>query len=235
MIEYRDNVLLRVLTPAQIALFEPLEPTIVRTGHIIYRMDQPIEFIYFTMRVVAVSWRPMPDGGRMPVMTVPANTLGTHTLLGRAESVHEIEILLGGDREPNGWRVPRSRVIAAMRQDAELYARIEMWVHTLDHFMSQMTACRGKHDIEQRLCRKLLMIRDGLGSPYIGLSVPTLAKLLPADDGYLSGLVRRMEAQGILQRNRRGLRLIDVAEIERRACLCYSYLADHRRRALATS
>ena len=224
MPEYSDNGLLRVFRPAWIALLEPLEPVTLCPRQVLYKMDERVEHIYFPVRVIGATVRPMPDGKRVPYMTAPAAVFGTHTLL-QPEALFDLEIVVG-DTKPNAWRVPRVSLLLAMQQNAALDRGLRGFIHVMWHFLMLAGACRGTHDAEPRFCKTLLLIRDGLGTSHIPLSVPTLAELLSVDRKYLTAVVNKMVECGLLtRRTRHSLGLLNTAAIERRACSCYRYLA----------
>lgn len=228
MPEYR-NRLLRVLTPDQLALLEPLERVELPTGKIVYRMEEPVTHFILPDRVVVSMIFRLGDGHGVEVMTSGATLIGGHTVFQVPESLHDILTRVGGI----GWRVPRDRLLAAIEEDRDLFIRVRAMVRLMDRAMATSVACRSVHTVEQRFARLLLIVRDGLYSIRIPLSVPTIAEMLSVNRSYLGRMAQSWAGQTLIAQNRHWVELRDEAAIEAIACVCYREIAAERIRVLS--
>jgi CRP-like cAMP-binding protein len=229
MPEY-SNRLLRVLTPEQRALLEPLERVTLRAGQVVYRMEQPVTHFIFPEGVLLSFVFILADGQAVDVLTSASTIIGGHTIFQVPESVHMILIRVGG----GGWRVPRARLLDAMKRDPALFERLRALVHVMDRLMARNVACRSAHSVEQRFCRLLLIARDAVEGEQLPLSIPMIADMLSAHRGSLNRLARAISAEGVIAFDQhRHIELRDPAAVEARACVCYRETADDRAAALS--
>jgi CRP-like cAMP-binding protein len=221
-----SNRLLRVLTPDQRALLEPLELVELRAGEVIYRMEDPVTHFILPEKMLVSLVFTLSDGQRVDMMEGGRALLGGHTLFQVPEGLHELLVRIGGF----GWRVPRERVLAAMEQNPPLFARLRALVHLMDRTMAQSMACRSVHSIEQRFARLMLHIFDTIEDAHIQLSVPVIAQMLPANRSYLQRLMRGLAAQGIITTNRQHIELNDLRALAAISCRCHRELVVQRER-----
>lgn len=217
-----------MLTPEQLALLEPLERVPLRTGEMIARIEVPVTHFIFPESVIVSMIFTLGDGHAVEVMTSGSTLIGGHTVFQVAESLHDILIRVGGA----GWRVPRDRLLTAIRQDDALFLRVRALVHLMDRAMATSVACRNVHNVEQRFARLLLIVRDGLYSTHIPLSVPTMADMLSANRSYIARIAQRWTRDGLLSQNRHWVEIRDEAAMENAACVCYRDIANERLRVL---
>jgi CRP-like cAMP-binding protein len=224
-----SNRLLRVLTPDQRALLEPLEPLELRAGDVIYRMDEPVTHFILPEKMLVSLVFLLSDGQRVEMMQGGRALLGGHTLFQVPEGLHELLVRIGGI----GWRVPRERVLAAMERDVPLFLRLRALVHLMDRTMATSVACLSVHSIEQRFARLMLHVRDTIEDTRIPLSVPTIAEMLPANRSHLQRLMKTFDARGIIIANRQQVELRDLQALTAMSCGCYHELAAERDRVFA--
>ncbi|MFC7543705.1 Crp/Fnr family transcriptional regulator [Siccirubricoccus deserti] len=157
------NRLLAALPPEDLARLWPrLERIELPARHILYTADEPITAVHF------------PETGWVSMLaTLESGDAAEVGLIGR-EGVVGLPLLFGMDWAPHEAMTQAGCTllqldVAAFRE--ELEARSALWTHLLRYAMafsvqvSQTAACNGRHHIEDRLARWLLMAHDRSEGP----------------------------------------------------------------------
>jgi CRP-like cAMP-binding protein len=92
--------------------------------------------------------------------------------------------------------------------------------------MSQTAACNRLHEIEQRLCRWLLLSRDRLQSDELLLTQELIAGMLGVRREGVSVAAGALQAAGLIRYARGRITILDRAGLEARTCECYRAVRD---------
>ncbi|HEY9233725.1 MAG TPA: Crp/Fnr family transcriptional regulator [Phenylobacterium sp.] len=106
----------------------------------------------------------------------------------------------------------------------ELFSR---YADTLIAQMMQSIACNALHSVEERCCRWLLAAHDRAGEQIIQLTQEALAEMLGVQRTTVTAVIRDLEAQGAVRRQRGAVAIIDRQALERLSCECYRAVEDH--------
>jgi CRP-like cAMP-binding protein len=159
--------------------------------------------------------RPMSDG-----------TMAEVGIVGR-EGFVGLAVVLGGDRGGIQGMVliPGSALAiptAALRKEVDqcpvLAARLLRYSEALLIQISQTAACNGRHTIQERLARWLLMARDRIDDDDIPLSHELLSMMLGTRRAGITVALGILKTAGLIA-NRRGIiRILDNVGLEAAAC-----------------
>jgi CRP-like cAMP-binding protein len=86
---------------------------------------------------------------------------------------------------------------------------------------SQNAACNRLHNIRQRLARWLLVTHDRLDSDLVTTTHDFLAKLIGTDRPTVSVALGELEQDGIVERNRGSILIVNREGLELQSCECY--------------
>jgi CRP-like cAMP-binding protein len=92
--------------------------------------------------------------------------------------------------------------------------------------LSQLTACNGLHEIEERLARWLLMVGDRLHSDKFYLTQEFLAEMLGARRTSVTMAAGSLQRSGLIEYSRGNIHIVDREGLERAACECYPIVRD---------
>lgn len=152
------NRLLAALPPEDLARLWPrLEPVELAIRQVLYAPEQPVTAVYFPESGYVSRLAPMDDGDSAEVGLIGAEgIIGLAVLLGGESDSMEVVVQVPGTAlrmEAGAFREELDR-IPALRAVLHRYA--------LAHFeqVARTAACNGRHNIEQRLARWLLMAHD---------------------------------------------------------------------------
>lgn len=96
----------------------------------------------------------------------------------------------------------------------------------------QSAGCNASHNVEARMCRWLLRIRDLTGSDEIPLTQEFLAQMLGVRRTAVSVVAGTLQKAGFLNYNRGRIHLMDIEQMEAGACECYQTVKSHYERLL---
>jgi len=216
------NLLLNTLTPDALAALDVHEED-PRLGAVLMGADETPDFIFFPHPGAMVSIVRATENGS----TVEAGVIG-------GEGMFLVQTVLSP---------PAPTGSDAIVQIAGRFARVEyarfreqfranepFRDHLLEFasvFLDQITqnlVCNRLHQLEQRLAKWLLMVRDRVGTDRLSLTHEFLAHMLGVHRPGVSIAVAALELDGVIQHGRNSITIRDRAGLLARACECYAAL-----------
>jgi CRP-like cAMP-binding protein len=205
---------------------EPIQP---QHGERVFAPDESITHVHFPLRGVISIVVAMEEGGVAEVGTV-----GNEGMAG-------VPLLLGAERTPNlaFYQVPGESLRmsrAAFEQEIAERGAFEkvMRLHA-QGFLNQVcqsAACNRLHDVEQRLCRWILMSHDRVGSDTVRLTQDFLAEMLGVRRASVTVVARILQKAGFIRYRRGIIDVLDRAGLEESSCECYGVVRKEYERLL---
>ena len=189
-----------------------------KIGVILYRPDEPIDFVYFINRGI-ISWLAALEEGN----TVEAGVIGSEGLAG-------VPVLLGARSTPNQAltqsevylsRISTEDVIAEFHRNGELNRMILRFVHSMFSQVAQTAACNRLHTLNQRLARWLLLTHDRMQGDTFPLTQEFLSRMLGVRRAGVSVAANSLRRNGLIVYQRGDIRILDRQGLERASCECY--------------
>lgn len=128
--------------------------------------------------------------------------------------------------EGTALRMPFAELHQLFLARGHLSQRILECVQSQGFMLSQLAACHGLHEIEERLARWLLMVQDRLESDRFELTQEFLAEMLGARRTSVTLAAGTLQRGGFIQYSRGRIHVIDRPGLERAACECYPIVRD---------
>lgn len=129
--------------------------------------------------------------------------------------------------------IPGTRLRAALEGSPNLQIALGTFLYDLVQTSSQTMACNRLHSPHARCCRWLLALHDIAAGDDLPLTQEDLATLVGGGRPRVNLLLATLESDGILQRHRRRIRLLQRAGLERQSCECYHLIHNRPRRSHA--
>ena len=92
---------------------------------------------------------------------------------------------------------------------------------------AQTAGCNGRHNVEQRLSRWLLLCHDRANSDVMDLTQEFLSDMLGVGRPTVSIVAGTLEERGMIHYRRGKVSIRARKELERTACECYHIVRDH--------
>lgn len=214
-----ENRLLACLPAAEFERLSPhLERVTLSHGQHVIVPDEPIRDICFPLTCLLSLVTILEDGS-----SVESGMIGREGMSG-------VPVLLDAKSTPmpTFTQIPgealkvRASVIKEMYEEGgHLHKLLNRYIHTLIVTGSQSTACNARHNVEERLCRWLLMSSDGVGSDTLNLTQEFLATMLGVRRPGVSQAAGVLQEAGLITYSRGTIQILDRAGLERAVCECY--------------
>lgn len=214
-----ENRLLACLPEEELARLSPqMERVTLTHGQHVIVPDEPIRDIYFPLNCLLSLVTILEDGSSVESGTIGREGMsGVPVLLDAKTTTMPTFAQVPGD----ALRVRASVVKEMYDEGGALSKLLNRYIHTVIVTGSQSTACNARHNVEERLCRWLLMSSDGVGSDEINLTQEFLATMLGVRRPGVSVAAGALQDAGLISYGRGTIRILDREALERAACECY--------------
>lgn len=212
------NGVLSSLSAAEYRRIEPFFENVPLTfGETIYKSKDEIDYIYF------------PEGGVLSVVGNGADKpieigligsegfAGLPLFLGVTRSAHNV-IVQG---EGTALRLEAKQALAAFGRGGTFHDRVLLFAHELFLQVSQVTSCNRHHDVQQRLSRWLLMMRDRAHEDELPLTQEFLSWMLGVRNQAVSLAAMKLQATNAIKYSRGAVTITSRKTLEHLACPCY--------------
>jgi len=216
--EFSNLILDALPAPLKASLLPQLHPVTLPLGTVLSSPGEQPKYAHFMTSGIA------------SVVTFMVNGAGAEVgLIGREGVVEGIN-LLGPAASPTtafiqsagtALRMPFTDMQERFLAPGPLRQRILECVQSHSFVLSQLAACHGLHEIEERLARWLLMVRDRLDSERFDLTQEFLAEMLGARRTSVTLAAGTLQRSGLIEYHRGHIHIVDKEGLESAACECY--------------
>ena len=215
----RNRLLLALPSSNLKRLMPELEQIHCQRGQVLMDADSPLDHIFF------------PDSGVVSVVAVYADgTIIEMATIGR-EGCTGVQAVLGAKQflRPASGPNPGERskdVAPGVRTGHGLDAVLPKFIMYayLHAFLEQVlvsVACNGAHNLQERLARWLLMMRDRGDDDALRITQSLLAEMLGVQRPTITNAARELERAGLIERGRRQVTVLDRQGLTKASCECY--------------
>ena len=225
-----DSRLLALLPWAEYERLVPhMEPVSFSLGEVVYESGGQMSYIYFPTTAI-ISLLYVMENGSSAEMGIAGN-----------EGLVGIALFMGGNTTPNRAVVQSAgrafRMRAKVLQDefarGGAFQRLLLrYTQALLTQMSQTAVCNRLHEIEQQLCRWLLLSHDRLDSDELVMTQELIANMLGVRREGVTAAAGRLQEQGLISYVRGRIRILDRHGLETAVCECYRVVKDEYDRLL---
>ncbi len=222
MTQVPANCLLAALPAAVAAEWQPyLEEMTLPEGHVLYEPGQTLTHVYFPTTAI-VSWlHTLASGNTTEIAMVGREGMvGLFILMGIPQINNQAVIQTAG----RVIRIRMERVLHSFRTDLAVQRPIMLFTQSMIGQMSQGNVCRQHHNLEQQLCRLLLMILDRQTGLEVHKTHEALALLLGVRREGVSLAASKLMKEGVLSYSRGRIQVLNLEGLIQRSCECYGHL-----------
>jgi CRP-like cAMP-binding protein len=225
-----QNHLLAALPPDEYNRIKPhLETISMPLGKVLYESGDRMTHVYFPTTAIISLLYIMENGG-----TAEIGIAGNNGLVG-------IALFMGGETTTNraivqsGGRSVRMRAEAVRTEFAVggmFQKLLLLYAQALMTQISQTAVCNRLHNIEQQLCRWLLINHDQLQTNELVMTHDLVANMLGVRRESVSLAAAELQNKGVIRYVRGTITILDRAKLENVACECYQVVMDEYDRLL---
>jgi CRP-like cAMP-binding protein len=211
------NAVLRRLTPDSISRLG-LQPIVFTPRQVIESPGETSERVYFIEEGMASMVARFLDSDEIEVASFGIRSvIGVDALLGRTQASNPLFTQIAG----HGYYCSVSSAKSEFDLSATFRAECLRQMHTQLVQARQTSACNTKHELDQRLARKLLMCADCTGTKILQLNQKALAEMLGCRRSTLTVTIGLLRRAGLVKLGRGVVHLLDISTLQKRACECY--------------
>jgi len=191
---------------------------------VLYAADAPIEHAYFPQQGMVSLVKPLEDGAMVEVgMIGREGFVGMPLAIGAAADAVEAMVQIGG----SGLRISADALREEMRRSPVLLSHLHHFTHAFYSQITQTAACNGRHTLNERLARWLLMASDRVGDTIIPLSHDFLSMMLASRRPGVTVALGTFKHAGIIHNTHGRIEILSRDGLEAAACECYQAVKQH--------
>lgn len=209
-----------------------LRQSTLEVGQVLYDAESPSEYLHFpTSGIVSLSYE-IEDGSSMQVAVVGnEGVVGLVALMGGDHSTCRAVVQSAG----HTYRVHVDYLKTELDQGGRLARHLLRYLQALMTQISQTAVCNRHHEVEQRLCRWLLLNLDRSATRDLIATQEQIARNLGVRRESVTETAHQLQAERVIQYSRGVISVQDRREIEARVCECYWVVQHEYDRLLPSS
>jgi CRP-like cAMP-binding protein len=216
---HKDNLLLASLSPSDISLLLPhLRMARVEQYQVLFEPGDKLEATYFPLTAIVSLVVGLSNG-----VTVEAAMVGRDGVVSASSALDgRIALNRGVVQLAGSVMVCASASLkTAALKSATLLSVVLRHEQALFAQAQQSAACMADHDVEARLCRLLLRVRDLARSDTLRFTQEYLAEMLGVRRSRVTIVAHTLQQAGLIKYSRGIIQFIDVERVQDCACECY--------------
>ena len=228
----KQNHLLAALPAADLIRLAPqLELVPLALGAVIYESGGEQAYVYF------------PTGGIVSLLKVMSDGAAAEIAVVGNEGMVGIALFMGGETTPSravvqsagrAYRLDGARLKVEFARGGALQRLLLRYTQALITQMTQTAVCNRHHQLDQQLCRWLLLSLDRLASSELVMTQQLIANMLGVRREGVTEAAGRLQADGLISYRRGRINVLDRAKLEERVCECYAVVRRESDRLLAS-
>jgi CRP-like cAMP-binding protein len=215
----RQNQLLAQLPPAELAWMMPrLERVELASRQVLLRPEQVIDAVYFHESGWTSIIQLLSDGGAAEVGHAGREGMvGLPLLFGVNTSAVESMVQAPG----TALRMGANEFRMALERCPAFRALLLRYALAFNEEVAQTAACNGRHVLEQRLARWILMAHDRSDSDDFPMTQDFMAMMLCVHRPGVTAAIGRLQRGGHIRAERGRITVTDRKGLEEAVCECY--------------
>ncbi|HEX5709573.1 MAG TPA: Crp/Fnr family transcriptional regulator [Pyrinomonadaceae bacterium] len=208
-----------------------LEPVTLAQGEALYKSGDAIQHVYFPEAAVVSLVTHMRDGATIEVALIGRDGMvGIPVLLGDDIAFEAAVVQVAGGALRLETSVLKERL---KRSRNPLLVQLLLYTRALMKQVAQTAACNGRHTVEKRLARWLLMCRDRVDSDDLQLTQEFVSDMLGMRRAGVSDAAMRLQEEGFIRLSRDRISIVKREGLEEFVCECYGAVKDDYNRRSA--
>lgn len=228
--EAQKNHLLAALPKAEFVRLEPhLELISLPLGKAIYESGDKMTHIYFPTTAIISMLYIMENGATAEIgIAVNNGLIGSALFMGSESTSSRAVVQSTGD----AIRI-KSKPLQTEFDRGGLFQKLLLrYTQTLITQISQTAVCNRLHNVEQQLCRWLLINHDQLETNKLVMTQELIANMLGVRREGVAIAAKKLQKKGLIKYVRGTITMLDRKGLEQAACECYQIVMDEYNRLL---
>lgn len=188
-----------------------------------------------------VNYLHFPTSGIISLIYALEDGSFSETALVGDEGMVGISIFMGGESMPSStevqspgkaYRLSRKVMKREFALGGQLQHLALLFTQAMICQTSQTAVCNQHHSLDQQMCRWLLMSMDRLHGNELVITQQMIGRLLGVRRESVTQTVGQLQKDGLIERGRGRITVVNRPKLEKRACECYAAVKDEYKRLL---
>lgn len=226
----QKNLLLGSLSPAvRERLDSALKLVEMPLGRVLYEPGDQVRNVFFPTESI-VSLLYVMESGASAEISVIGNEgiVGMALFMGGLSTPSRAVVQSGG----HALQLPGKVLMAEFNRHEEFQDVMLRYTQTLITQMAQTAVCNRHHNIDQQLCRWLLLSLDRLPDNHLVMTQELIANMLGVRREGVTEAASKLQSQGVIEYHRGHITVLDRPELETLCCECYEVVRKETERLL---
>ena len=215
----QNHLLAALSSEVQQRLFPHLEKVAMPLGKVLYESGDTLRHVYFPTDSIVSLLYVMENGASAEISVV-----GNDGLVG-------VALFMGGESTPSraivqsggyAYRLLGERLKDEFNRHGELLVLMLRYTQALITQMAQTAVCNRHHQIDQQLCRWLLLSLDRLPNNQLTMTQELIANMLGVRREGVTEAAGKLQRQGVIEYSRGHITVLDRQKLEQLSCECYA-------------
>jgi CRP-like cAMP-binding protein len=190
----------------------------LQQDEVIYRQGGPTSNVYFPKCGCCCHVVTLAEGRRVETTTIGnEGMVGFYLAFGLDWSPLAVVALVPGE----SLCVPTTAFMDALKDGQLLEKLVRRYAAYCIRYESQIVACNGRHSVEQRACRRLLMAHDRVGNADFSLTQELLGEMLGVRRQTIATIAGTLQAARVVSYRRGVIKILNRQRLEAASCECY--------------
>ncbi|MEX0739678.1 MAG: Crp/Fnr family transcriptional regulator [Pseudohongiella sp.] len=227
----KQNVLLSLLDDDALSRLVPhLELVEMQLGAVVYEPGHIMGHVYFPTDSIVSLLYVMEDGSSAEISVV-----GNEGLVG-------ISLFMGGDSTPSravvqsagyGYKLKSSILMKEFNRHDRMLTLLLRYTQSLMTQMAQTAVCNRHHNVDQQLCRWLLLSLDRLSGSHLNMTQELIANMLGVRREGVTEAAGKLQKLGAIAYSRGKIAVLNRELLEQLSCECYEVVKAENDRLFA--
>ena len=214
------NKLLAALPEAAWQRWRPqLEPVALPLGRVLYESGTVLSHVYFPTTAI-VSLLYVMENGASAEIAVAGNEglVGVSLFMGGESTTSRAVVQSAG----HGYRLSAAVLKEEFGRAGPVLQLLLRYTQALITQMAQTAVCNRHHQLDQQLCRWLLLSLDRLNSNELVMTQELIANMLGVRREGVTEAALKLQEAGLIRYARGHITALDRPGLEARSCECYA-------------
>ncbi len=188
-------------------------------GKVVYESGERLRYAYFPTDCIVSLLYVLKNGSSAEISVVGHDgVVGVALFMGGGSTNNRAVVQSSGF----AYRLSRSRIIDENSHHTAFMHLVSRYIQALMTQMSQTAVCNRHHNIEQQLCRWLLLSLDLLKGNHLVMTQELIANMLGVRREGVTEAAYRLHKKGVIDYSRGHITVTDRPKLEELVCECYA-------------
>jgi len=226
----RKNRLIAALPPGSLERWLPhLKPIQMDLGAPVYEAGEMLPHVYFPTTAIVSLLHVLKNGDTAEIAVVGNDGIvGVSLFMGGFTTSTRAVVQSAG----RALLLPTAVLQSEFERGGPVMHLLLRYTQALISQMTQTAACNRHHNIEQQLCRWLLLSLDRTGGIHLNMTQELISNMLGVRREGVTQAASSLQRKGLIRYSRGHITILDRAGLERCSCECYEVVKTEYQRLL---